>query len=262
MGYDMYIHDPMTAKEEAAYQTARAAFDEAVRERDELPHGLAEYQAARQRLDAAKARMKQEDQPAALTKIMIEAGEVMRHLAVSHPGYRAAQQKVDEAYEAMQTAHTSYFRLNIHGMGAYRTVMDELGMLVTGYQKPRFPDLPDGVTWEDVDAAEEETNPEVADVLPIKTAAATYVMELNAHLTWYLEPASGIAVHKLGSNDGWLVTPQEIEAALAAYRTHGADRVKTLLAAELGDEDDCTSYWIEWIAYLERAKARGGFKVC
>jgi hypothetical protein len=113
----------------------------------------------------------------------------------------------------------------------------------------------------DVDAAEEETNPGAADGLPIKAAAATYVKELTAHLAWHPEPASGIAVHKLGSNDGWLVTPQEIEAALAAYRTHSADQVKTLLASELGDEGDCTSYWIEWIAYLERAKARGGFKV-
>ncbi|MGW3954618.1 hypothetical protein ACWEKM_27635 [Streptomyces sp. NPDC004752] len=261
MGYDMYINDPMTDEEEATFQKAREAFEAAVRDRDGLPRAQAEYQAAQRRLEAARARMEQEGSSTELAMTVIEAGGEMHRLAVSHPGYRAAQQKVDEAYEALQTAHTSYFRLGIHGMGAFRTVMGMLGMLVTGYQTPDFPDLPDGVTWADIDAAEEEPNPEPTDELPIKAAAAVYVKERNAHLSWHPEPAPGIAVHKLGSNDGWLVTPQEIDAALAAYRTHNADEVKTLLATELGDEGDHTSYWIEWITYLERAKTRGGFKV-
>ncbi|MFF3959178.1 hypothetical protein ACFYY1_39190 [Streptomyces sp. NPDC001890] len=261
MGYDMYINNPMTDEEEATYQKARAAFDTAVRERDELPHVLAEYQAAKRRRDTARARIKQEGRSTALTTTVIEAGAEMHSLAVSHPGYRAAQQKVHEAHEDLQTAHTSYFRLNIRGMGAYRTVMHELGMLATEYQKPSFPELPDGVTWEDVEAAEKKVNPEAADGLPIKAAAAIYAKELDAHLAWHPEHAPGIAVHKLGSNDGWLVTPQEIEAALAVYRTHSADEVKSQLASELGDESDCIGYWIGWIAYLERAKTRGGFKV-
>lgn len=261
MGYDMYINGPMTDEEEATYQKARAAFDSAVRERDELPHALAEYQTAKRRLETARARMEQEGRSTDLAKTVIEAGEEMRRLAVSHPGYRAAQQKVDETYEELQTAHTSYFRLNIHGMGAYRTIMHELGMLATDYQTATFPELPEGVTWEDIEAAEEDANPSAADGLPIKAAAAVFVKELDAHLSWHPEHTPGIAVHKLGSNDGWLVTPQEIEAALAAYRTHSADEVKSRLASELGGEGDTTSYWIEWIAFLERAKARDGFKV-
>lgn len=261
MGYDMYIHDPMTDEEEAAHRRAREAFDAAVRERDGLPQTLPQYQDAKRRLDAARARMDKEGRSTELSRMVIEAGEEMRHLAVSHPGYEAAQQKVDAAYEALQATDVSYFRLNIHGMGVYRTVMDALGMLVTGYPQPSFPELPDGVTWEDVDAAVEEANPGAGDGLPVKAAAAVYVKELDAHLAWHPEPASGIAAHKFGSNDGWLVTPAEIEAALAAYRTHSAPQVMTLLGAALGDEGDSHSYWIEWITYLERARVRGGFKV-
>jgi hypothetical protein len=261
MGYDMYIHNPMTDEEEAAHRRAHQAFDTAVRERDSLPQALPQYQDAKRRLDAARARMEKEGRSTELSNMVIEASDEMRHLAVSHPGYKAAQQKVDAAYEAMQSTNVSYFRLNIHGMGAYRTVMDQLGMLVTDYDAPDFPELPDGVTWEDIEAAEEEPNPGAGDGLPVKAAAAVYVKELNAHLAWHPEPASGIAVHKLGSNDGWFVTPAEIEAALAAYRTHSAPQVMTLLGAALGDEGDSHSYWIEWITYLERARVRGGFKV-
>ncbi|MFE9250901.1 hypothetical protein [Streptomyces sp. NPDC007088] len=261
MGYDMYIHDPMTDEEEAAYRRAREAFDAAVSDRDGLPHALPEYQDAKRRLDTAKARMEKEGRSAELSRVVIEAGEEMRGLRLSHPGYKAAQQKVDAAYEAVQAADVSYFRLDIHGMGVYRTVMHQLGMLVTDYDAPDYPELPDGVTWEDVDAAKDEPTPGAGDGLPVKAAAAVYVKELDAHLAWHPGPASGITVHKLGSNGGWLVTPAEIEAALAAYRTHSAPQVMTLLAAALGDEDDSHSYWIEWITYLERARVRGGFKV-
>ncbi|MFE9250876.1 hypothetical protein [Streptomyces sp. NPDC007088] len=231
MDYDMYINGPMTDEEEATYQKARAAFDSAVRERDELPHALAKYQTAK------------------------------RRLAVSHPGYWAAQQKVDETYEELQNTHTSCFHLNIRGMGAYRTVMHELGMLATDYQAPAYPELPEGVTWEDIEADEDDPNPSATDWLPTAAAAAAFVKKLDAHLSWHPEHTPGIAVHKLGSNDRWLVTPQEIEAALAAYRTHSAEEVKSRLASELGDKGDTTSNWIEWIAFLKRAKARDGFKV-
>ncbi|MFC9117912.1 hypothetical protein ACFTWN_31835 [Streptomyces sp. NPDC057092] len=261
MGYDMYIHNPMTEEEEAAHRTASEAFDAAVRQRDGLPQDLPEYQDAQHRLDNARARMEKEGRSTELSRAVIEARAQVRHLIVSHPGYEAAQQKVDAAYEEMQTANVSYFRLNIHGMGAYRTVMHQLGMLVTEYNVPDFPELPDGLTWEDIDAVEGEANHGTADGLPVKAAAAAYVKELNAHLAWHPEPASGIAMHKLGSNDGWLVTPAEIEAALASYRTHSGPEVMTLLRATLGDDADSHSYWIEWVTYLERARVRGGFKV-
>ncbi|MEU3877810.1 hypothetical protein [Streptomyces sp. NPDC029704] len=261
MGYDMHIHGPMTDEEEAAYRKAHEAYDAAVRERDELPAALPEYQEAKGVLEAVWARQEGDEEvpSGVLAKTAAEAWQVMRDLERSHPGYPAAQQKVDAAYEALQDADISYFRLNIHDMGVYRTIMDKMGMLVTDYDLPDFPELPDGVTWKDVDAAEEEPTPGAADGLPVKAAAAVYAKELNAHLAWHPEPASGIAAHKLGSNSGWLVTPDEIEAALASYRTHSALQVMTLLGSALGDDNH--SYWTEWITYLERARVRGGFTV-
>ncbi|MXM66103.1 hypothetical protein GR925_22290 [Streptomyces sp. HUCO-GS316] len=89
----------------------------------------------------------------------------------------------------------------------------------------------------------------------MKSAAVAYVEQREAHLAWHPKPPFGIALHKLGSNDGWLVTPEEITAALESYRTHSGDEVKVIV----GDKE--LDYWLKWIAYLERAQRHGGFRV-
>lgn len=169
-----------------------------------------------------------------------------------HPDCEAAQAKVDAAYDAMYDADTSYFRLNIWGMGRYREYMDQLGMVATDYALPPWPDKPEEITWEDVEAVEE---PADGSDLPVKAEAVAYVKQRDAHLVWHPDPPFGMALHKFGSNDGWLVTPEEITAALEAYRTHSGDEVKVIVGADRLD------YWLKWIAYLERAQRRGGFRV-
>jgi hypothetical protein len=66
---------------------------------------------------------------------------------------------------------------------------------------------------------------------------------------------AGLPAYKLSSNDGWLVLPEEIRPALDLYRalTEPEKRV-----AAAGVELD---YWREWIAFLDRAAAHGGFRV-
>ncbi|MEV6791280.1 hypothetical protein AB0M87_04595 [Streptomyces sp. NPDC051320] len=167
----------------------------------------------------------------------------------------AAQEKVDAAYEALHAADISYFRLNIWGMSDYLYYMHQLGMLAVDYDMPSFPQLPDGITWDDMEAA--EAPPGDGSSLPVKAEAVAHLKAREAHVAWHPEPAFGIAQHKFGSNDGWLVTPQEIKAALESYRTHSGDEVKVIV----GTGEGRLEYWLKWIAYLERAQHRGGFRV-
>ncbi|MFJ9179400.1 hypothetical protein [Streptomyces sp. NPDC102360] len=172
-------------------------------------------------------------------------------LSCDHPDYAAAQAEVERAYDAMYAVDTAYFRLNIWGMSRFRELMDQLGMVVSDYGVPPWPHEPEGVTWDEIDAAQ---NGNGASKSPARPEVVTYLKQCEAHVTWHPEPAFGMALHKFASNDGWLVTPEEIEAALVGYRTHAGSEVKVIV----GDDVD---YWLEWIAYLERAQHRGGFRV-
>lgn len=147
---------------------------------------------------------------------------------------------------------TSYFRLNIWGMSRFREFMDQLGMLATDYAHQPWPEKPDSIDWDDVSAVR---YPEDDDQLPVKPDAVAFAKTIDAHLAWHPDPPFGVAVHKFGSNDGWLVTPQEIAAALESYRTHSGDEVKALVGS------DGIDHWLKWIAYLDRAQRCGGFRV-
>ncbi|WP_327309709.1 hypothetical protein OG730_41550 (plasmid) [Streptomyces sp. NBC_01298] len=175
------------------------------------------------------------------------------------PQQQEAQRKVDAAYDRMQKTHTSHFGLSNYGMGRYLDVMDRLGMLTTDYEPTSWPELPASLTWEDIDAAGEAPDtPD--DTLPVKAAALDYLHALDAHLSWHPEHLTGIAAHKFTSNDGWHVTPKEIETALTAYRTHTGEEVKAILSSAEGGSIDIDR-WMQWIAYLERSKEREGFEV-
>lgn len=59
--------------------------------------------------------------------------------------------------------------------------------------------------------------------------------------------------HKLCSNDGWLVTPAEIEAALSML---------PIVDGKYGFPQQDEAPWFgSWINYLARAKSMGGFRV-
>jgi hypothetical protein len=82
----------------------------------------------------------------------------------------------------------------------------------------------------------------------------------------------GIPVHKLGSNDGWLVTEAECRGALAAWRQYVDDTLRSW--EQSGDEDEKDEsdvaaemdaqepeYWLRWINFLAVAAVNGGFRV-
>lgn len=74
------------------------------------------------------------------------------NLPPGHSDFVEAQEEVERTYKVLRDADSSYFRLNIWGMSRYCEVMDQLGMVVSGYELPPFPHQPDGVTREEIDA--------------------------------------------------------------------------------------------------------------
>jgi hypothetical protein len=62
--------------------------------------------------------------------------------------------------------------------------------------------------------------------------------------------AQVIPVHKLWTNDGWLLTPDEITAALPNAPTAALDRRQRPIP-----------WWDQWLAYLDGAQGHGGIRV-
>lgn len=124
-----------------------------------------------------------------------------------------------------------YFRLNVWGMGAARELMDDAGMLC----------------WPPHDSSEWDQLPPYDDGDPDGEGGPEYCAAADKLLAAHNGECPGIPGHKFCSNDGWIVTPPEIRAALAAERKN--------------PPADPPEWWSEWIDYLRRAEQRGGFEV-
>lgn len=154
------------------------------------------------------------------------------------------QADADQISKELDAAYRSYFRLNIWGMGRARELMHAAGMLDLNSGHGDFPSPKDfGVTdemWNDWDG---ESNDKTAPELRAYNEAVQAITDGQRE-----EPA-GIPVYKLGSNDGWLVTPDEIASALERY--------------VLGDgvPADVPPWWADWIGWLKYAQEHGGFRV-
>jgi hypothetical protein len=59
-----------------------------------------------------------------------------------------------------------------------------------------------------------------------------------------------IPVHKLWTNDGWLVTPDEITAGLPHAPPVALDRRQRPIP-----------WWDQWLDYLDGARGHGGIRV-
>jgi hypothetical protein len=140
-------------------------------------------------------------------------------------------------HDAGLTESKAYFRLNIFGMARYRDAMFNLGMLDNYAQGGVFPKAADFLN----DTEYQEECRKVTDAEDMRP--------------------TGIPPYKLGTNDGWLVTPREIHEALENYAlTAGSDRDEQLWEiASLGTEE--RQYWNKWILFLRRAEKHGGFRV-
>lgn len=145
------------------------------------------------------------------------------------PEAEAEQMKVDETYHAMYAAQPWYFRLNVWGMGTMREVMDEAGMLC----------YPPTVDWDSITADPETEQDE-------------YERQAEALRASHNGECPGIPWWKLSSNDGWLVSPAEIRAALAKLRR---TKPGTVL------DEDTWRLFTEWCDWMRAACEHGGFRV-
>lgn len=162
-----------------------------------------------------------------------------------------------------------YFRLNIFGMSTYRQLMHAAGMIHSSRLAP-------GTEWPEWDS-------ELAE-LDMDKAEFAHQVALKPLLTRHDSEIPTIPSHKLGSNDGWYVTAEEIRFALASYAFHEQDIKARLRASweakaaerEAPNRDPFRAdpeghpadwgtiepdYWDEWIAWLRLAAQHEGFRV-
>lgn len=167
------------------------------------------------------------------------AGEIEGSIS-DQAAVKLADRVFNEAWDKYSAASDpGYFRLNIHGMSRYRDAMLQIGMAHNSdnpVETDEWPEYPEDV--EDSDEAEAKYN-ELADPLRAR------------HIT--ADPT--IPLHKFGSNDGWVVTPDECHTAVTIWGVwddqEGQDR------PEVVDTD----YWHQWIGFLRSAADHGGFRV-
>lgn len=162
-----------------------------------------------------------------------------------------------------------YFRYNILGMGEARNALDALGMLDTSFRPTwpqaedfgfevaangRVPELWDLVEALDGQGGEREcpagTDPDAWARMLAYQDANTALVEGEA------ETPAGIPAYKLGSNDGWLVTSREIEAALAVL----GDRDREAVAEATGLNGESVGYFLDFVGYLRDCR-NSGFRV-
>jgi hypothetical protein len=138
-----------------------------------------------------------------------------------------------------------YFRLNIWGMGTMRGIMERAGVL--SYEShPSFPDYPGHEHFDADDAPKDAVGGAYRE-------ACTAVIESVAS-------DGRVPAYKFGSNDGWLVNPDECRVIAKGLRDLvECDEVH-------GDEDDGSWKWseeaLDFADFCERAAEHGeGFEV-
>lgn len=164
------------------------------------------------------------------------------------------QDAVMKAMDEVDRADKNYFRLNIFGMSRMCDDMARLGM-VEDVTVPRFPDaeyfgMNDALLYrmEELDDEDQKAHP----------VFGPYARRIDKHLSASFG-ASVIPGHKFGSNDGWLVTPDEIRAALAKLEAlPDTDFMAVRARWETGTGDNVFD---DWVDFLRFAAGRGGFRV-
>lgn len=139
----------------------------------------------------------------------------------------------------------NYFRFELIARLRALGTMSNFGMLAE-LPYPAVP-LPSayGLTEDDLKAG-------VRHALDKANFVAEYRSAYRAVMDAAEAEPTGIPTYKLAYNDGALVTPAEITAALTAYEAHpNVDVSET----PLGDPT-----WPHWIAFLRRAKEQGGLR--
>lgn len=285
IGYDMYIVGDIPGEQEnverarAVEQAARAALDGVQDQRGRMltdeHQNLPGDGAERYRKEyIERAERMQENDPT----LSYEMSRLLAQEVPPSKEYVAAYQAWMDAIHELDKAHASYFRLNIWGMGRARQIMWDLEMLKDGDQDP-WPDAPEGLDAEKVEALvelfdDEDVPVRQEDLQKHLAGASEYWTEAYGELTFtdgeleafatYRKAANnvraanddsvpGITLYKLGSNDGWLVTPEECSSAVEIWNSTDQATRDAVLAKAV--------FFQDWVDFLECASQHGGFTV-
>ncbi len=193
----------------------------------------------------------------------------------------AALAQIDSQLEQLEAK--LYFHLNIGGMSTFCSVMEQLGMLATAPSSKNghfgapagFPGWPKSESFnlsdQEVDQFDQDYYHNPADC-PDQRYRAYQQASQNARA--WTHTTAGINQHKFSSNDGWLVTDQEVRSALKTYQQAIANKPKHVekLFAKLGHSATLSAlspaelktylkYWQNWLEFLKQAEAGEGFSV-
>lgn len=161
-------------------------------------------------------------------------------------------QKIREALHAAEAKAGSYFRSNIWGMGQYRDEMDHQGMghwqniafpSPDAFKIPMVPYIPKQVWDPETRKHRDGTEADTRMVYEEESSEhQAYRDAVNQALATKVPGTTGIALCKFCSNDGWIVTPAEIEEAL-----------KEAKDTPSGNFDHGDKRWRQWLDFLKGA---------
>lgn len=186
-----------------------------------------------------------------------------------------ASEVVEKLYTVLHETQKSYFRANIWGMEVLRNVMFDFGMIYVGDKDdelPEFPDFPEVSDPEESDILEEmiyslrdDTQINIEDAPPhLAMVANVYNEQRLDALTYHPRGGSVIPLHKLTSNDGWVVSTHECAEALKAYVKAIDDRCTTAVFDKhfpAKDFNGWYKFWENWVVFLRTSMNHGGFRV-
>lgn len=186
--------------------------------------------------------------------------------------YRTAQNEVLRLSKLRDRTERSYFRLNTRGMGMVREAMFLLGMAYETAEDREWPDYPRDISHV-VEALRGDDGKTVAEYLtewyPEKDVpteaeldrAKLYLAESDELRRHHPEGGTTIPLRKLGSNDGWVVTPAECLEALSAWHARSAGERDDALTDAKVTGSDWDDSWRRWLEFLELAAHCDGFEV-
>jgi hypothetical protein len=151
------------------------------------------------------------------------------------------------AWKQYWHAEGARFHLSNRQMIDATMVMERAGM-ARQVPTPPFPrPVHYGASDEEYDAYQDAVDR--GQVVQPSPALAAYLDALDHHQRANYD-AEVIPLHKLQTNDGWLVTPGELAAALPHAPTAALDRRQRPIP-----------WWNQWLDYLEVSCGHGGFRV-
>ena len=157
------------------------------------------------------------------------------------------EQRHRAAWKQYWHADGARYHLSNRQMGDAVTVMEHAGM-ARRVPIPPFPTPADyGASTAEYDAWLDATDR--GDPTRPSVELVDYLDALDRHQRANYD-AQVIPVHKLWTNDGWLLTPEELAAALPHAPETALDRRQRPLP-----------WWTQWLTYLDTARGHGGVRV-